>query len=106
MILKGRLRASLTLMSVLLTLPLFTTTSAMAQQGHAYGVFKHSDHAVAPPLRDTVPLPEKEGHRDKPIHLLLTPATRAPKPDGALQTLATTTASVGNITGFDGLGVG
>src|SRR6185437_9480253 len=65
-----------------------------------------SDHAKTIALRDMPNrVPEKEGHRDKPIHLLV-PAAPTGAPDTALQTTATTAPTVGNVTSFDGVGQG
>jgi hypothetical protein len=66
-----------------------------------------ADHATLPPLRDVKPLPEQEGHRDKPIRLLNNPDAALARPDGASQTVAVeAAATVGNVVSFDGLGVG
>jgi hypothetical protein len=65
-----------------------------------------SDHAKTIPLRDIKPIiPEQEGHRDKPIRLLV-PAPSTGAPDTALQTSAVTAPTVGNVTSFDGVGQG
>src|ERR1041385_8891856 len=65
-----------------------------------------ADHAKTIPLRDMPNrVPEKEGHRDKPIHLLV-PAAPTGAPDTALQTVATSAPAVGNVTSFDGVGQG
>ncbi len=64
------------------------------------------DHAKTIPLRDMKPIiPEQEGHRDKPIRLLV-PAPATGAPDTALQTTAVTAPTVGNVTSFDGVGQG
>jgi len=78
--------------------------SLAAQQGNQNGQFTTSDHAETPPLRTLAPLPEKEGHRDKPIRLLV--RGTAPKPDPALQTAPAAAVAVGPVVSFDGLGVG
>src|SRR5262249_61194784 len=65
-----------------------------------------SDHAKTTPLRDMQRMPVKEeGHRDKPIHLLV-PAAPTGAPDTALQTQAVTAPTVGNVNSFDGVGQG
>ena len=65
-----------------------------------------ADHAKTIPLRDMPNrVPEKEGHRDKPIRLLVAPASTG-APDTALQTTATSAPTVGNVTSFDGVGEG
>ena len=64
------------------------------------------DHAKTIPLRDMKPIiPEQEGHRDKPIRLLV-PAPSTGAPDTALQTSAVTAPTVGNVFSFDGVGQG
>jgi hypothetical protein len=64
------------------------------------------DHAKTIPLRDMQRIPvEQEGHRDKPIRLLV-PAAPTGAPDTALQTQAVTAPTVGNVTSFDGVGQG
>lgn len=64
------------------------------------------DHAKTVPLRDMPRLPvEEEGHRDKPIRLLV-PAASTGAPDTALQTQAVTAPTVGNVNSFDGVGQG
>lgn len=64
------------------------------------------DHAKTIPLRDIKPIiPEQEGHRDKPIRLLV-PAPSTGAPDTALQTSAVTAPTVGNVISFDGVGTG
>ena len=64
------------------------------------------DHAKTIPLRDMKPIiPEQEGHRDKPIRLLV-PAPSTGAPDTALQTTAVTAPTVGNVFSFDGVGQG
>src|SRR5499425_3323951 len=64
------------------------------------------DHAKTIPLRDMKPIiPEQEGHRDKPIRLLV-PAPSTGAPDTALQTSAVTAPTVGNVNSFDGVGQG
>jgi hypothetical protein len=65
-----------------------------------------SDHAKTIPLRDMQRMPVKEeGHRDKPIRLLV-PAAPTGAPDTALQTQAVTAPTVGNVNSFDGVGQG
>jgi hypothetical protein len=80
------------------------SANVAAQDVNQNGQFTTSDHAVTAPLRSLVPLQEKEGHRDKPIRLLVRGA--APKPDPALQTAPAAAVTVGNVVSFDGLGVG
>ncbi len=64
------------------------------------------DHAKTIPLRDMARIQvEEEGHRDKPIRLLV-PAAPTGAPDTALQTLAVTAPTVGNVNSFDGVGQG
>jgi hypothetical protein len=64
------------------------------------------DHAKTIPLRDMQRIPvEEEGHRDKPIRLLV-PAAPTGAPDTALQTQAVTAPTVGNVNSFDGVGQG
>lgn len=64
------------------------------------------DHAKTIPLRDMKPIiPEQEGHRDKPIRLLV-PAPSTGAPDTALQTTAVSAPTVGNVFSFDGVGQG
>jgi len=64
------------------------------------------DHAKTIPLRDMkIIIPEEEGHRDKPIRLLV-PAPSTGAQDTALQSLAVTAPTVGNVTSFDGVGQG
>jgi hypothetical protein len=64
------------------------------------------DHAKTVPLRDMKRIPvEEEGHRDKPIRLLV-PAAPTGAPDTALQTLAVSAPTVGNVNSFDGVGQG
>ena len=64
------------------------------------------DHAKTIPLRDMKPIiPEQEGHRDKPIRLLV-PAPSTGAPDTALQTTAMSAPTVGNVFSFDGVGQG
>jgi hypothetical protein len=68
--------------------------------------FGHSDHATTIPMRDMVSVHVEEGKHEKPLRLILKKGAITPKPDGALQTLANTSVSVGNVTSFAGLGVG
>jgi hypothetical protein len=64
------------------------------------------DHAKTIPLRDMKQIiPEEEGHRDKPIRLLV-PAAPTGAPDTALQTAAVSAPTVGNVNSFDGIGQG
>jgi uncharacterized membrane protein len=80
------------------------SVNVAAQDVDQNGQFTTSDHAVTAPLRSLVPLQEQEGHRDKPIRLLVRGA--APKPDPALQTAPAAAVTVGPVVSFDGLGVG
>jgi hypothetical protein len=80
------------------------SVNVTAQQVNQNGQFTTSDHAETPPLRTLTPLQEQEGHRDKPIRLLVRAA--APKPDPALQKAPAAAVSVGPVVSFDGLGVG
>jgi hypothetical protein len=98
---------SMSLLSVLLatTFSLFgISANAAAQEVNQNGQFTTSDHAVTAPLRSITPLQEQEGHRDKPLRLLVRAA--APKPDPALQTAPAAAVTVGPVVSFDGLGVG
>ncbi len=91
----------------LLVLSLFPlATSLVAQNVNQHGQFTTGDHATTPPLRQIVPLPEKEGHRDKPIRLLTPAGTRSGLPDRALQAATSTATAIGSVVSFDGLGVG
>ena len=74
-------------------------------QANATREFHGSDHASTPALRNMPPMAEREGHRDKPLHLLVHQAP-GNAPDGALQSQPGPAISVGNVTSFDGLGVG
>src|SRR5512140_3460653 len=69
-------------------------------------VLGHSDHARTIPMRDMVSVHVEEGKHEKPLRLILKNGAVTPKADGALQTLASTPGAVGNVTGFNGLGVG
>ena len=76
-------------LSVLLaamTFSLGMSVNVAAQQVNQNGEFTTSDHAETPPLRSIVPLREKEGHRAKPLRLILSSAASAPRTDPALQT--------------------
>jgi hypothetical protein len=86
---------------------LLASLSALPAQSHDQPKieFRGSDHAQTPPLRSMPPAEEREGHRDKPLHLLVHQAP-GNSPDGALQTQPGPAVSVGNVTSFDGLGVG
>jgi hypothetical protein len=90
---------------IVLLLAAFTTTLS-AQNVNQHGEFKGSDHAVTPPLRNIAPLQEQEGHRDKPLRLILKNGAVTPKADPAIQTAGAPLASVGSVVSFDGLGVG
>ena len=86
-----------------LCLLLFSTSAVFADN---HTEWSKSDHAKTVPLRDIKPIiPEQEGHRDKPIRLLV-PAPSTGAPDTALQTSAVTAPTVGNVTSFDGVGQG
>lgn len=83
---------------------LLLSTSTLFADNHTE--WSKGDHAKTIPLRDMKPMiPEKEGHRDKPIRLLV-PAAPTGAPDTALQTTAVTAPTVGNVTSFDGVGQG
>src|SRR5438270_1051341 len=77
----------------------------IAQENHR-PEFSHADHAHTLPLKNLPPLHEQEGHRDKPLHILLQQGASSARADGALQTTPGANVSVGNIFSFDGLGVG
>jgi hypothetical protein len=64
-----------------------------------------ADHAHTIPLRDMQPMKPREGHHEKPIRLLTPSAAKAGQ-DTALQTLAISAPSVGNVNGFPGVGQG
>ena len=88
---------------VCLSLFLVSITTLVAQNRTEWS---KGDHATTIPLRDMKPIiPEKEGHRDKPIRLLV-PAPSTGAPDTALQTAAVTAPTVGNVASFDGVGQG
>ena len=79
------------------------STSAFAEHGPEW---TKGDHAKTIPLRDMKQIiPEEEGHRDKPIRLLV-PAAPTGAPDTALQTAAVSAPAVGNVNSFDGIGQG
>ncbi len=84
----------------------FATASFAEASDQQKGTVKHSDHAEAPPLRDTAPLKEKDGQRDKPIRLLGAKNAISSTPDTAVQSFAVSAPTVGNVVSFDGLGVG
>ncbi len=82
---------------------LISTSNVFAQRRAEWS---KGDHAKTIPLRDMKPIiPEAEGHRDKPIRLLV-PAAPTGAPDTALQTAAVSAPTVGNVTSFDGIGQG
>ena len=82
---------------------LISTTAVLADNRTEWS---KSDHAKTIPLRDMQRMPVKEeGHRDKPIRLLV-PAAPTGAPDTALQTQAVTAPTVGNVNSFDGVGQG
>lgn len=88
---------------VSLSLLLFSASTLLADSRTEWS---KGDHAKTIPLRDIKPIiPEQEGHRDKPIRLLV-PAPATGAPDTALQTSAVTAPTVGNVTSFDGVGQG
>ncbi|MFC5489852.1 hypothetical protein ACFPK6_11555 [Dokdonella soli] len=83
------------------------SSTALAQNNEQVGQFTTSDHAVLPPLYEVTPLKEKEGHRDKPLRILINPEAAASRPDAAAQTaIVPAVATVGSVVSFDGLGVG
>jgi hypothetical protein len=84
-------------LAFLLTLPAFAEHHAEVS---------HGDHAKTPPLRDMPPAHETEGHRDKPLRLVLQPGASTPRPDAALQSFTAAAPTVGAVTTFPGLGVG
>src|SRR5262249_8909807 len=67
--------------------------------------WSRADHAHTIPLRDMVPMKPREGHHEKPIRLLVPSAGKAGQ-DTALQTLAISAPSVGNVNSFAGVGQG
>src|SRR5229473_3745259 len=82
---------------------LISTSNVFAQRRAEWS---KGDHAKTIPLRDMKPIiPEAEGHRDKPIRLLV-PAAPTGAPDTALQTAAVAAVTVGNVNSFDGIGQG
>src|SRR6266852_646487 len=82
---------------------LISTSNVFAQRRAEWS---KGDHAKTIPLRDMKPIiPEAEGHRDKPIRLLV-PAAPTGAPDTALQTAAVSAPTVGNVNSFDGIGQG
>src|SRR5689334_11328317 len=86
-----------------LCLLLFSTSILSAENRTEWS---KGDHAKTIPLRDMKTIvPEEEGHRDKPIRLLV-PAASTGAPDTALQTSAVTAPTVGNVSSFDGVGQG
>jgi len=64
-----------------------------------------ADHAHTIPLRDMVPMKPREGHQEKPLRLL-TPTAPKGGQDTALQTVAISAPSVGNVNNFAGVGQG
>src|ERR1041385_7340554 len=80
----------------------FSVLPTFAQKPESTG----SDHARTIPMRDMVSVHVEEGKHEKPLRLILKKGAVTPKPDGALQTLANTSVAVGNVTSFNGLGVG
>jgi len=94
----ARLLVCLSGISLLFSLP----QSASAQHKTEWS---KGDHATTIPLRDMPPMKVKEGHREKPIRLLV-PAPHTGAPDTALQTEAVAAPSVGNVFSFDGVGQG
>jgi uncharacterized membrane protein len=112
-LLEGTLMKRFRLMSPLSVLVATTTITLLgmsvnvaAQQVNQNGEFTTSDHAETPPLRSIMPLPEKEGHRAKPIRLVVAAAAGASRVDPALQTRPAAAVTIGNVVSFDGLGVG
>jgi hypothetical protein len=98
---KSSLQWSVRLVSLFLFL--ITAASALAENRPEWS---KADHAKTIPLRDMKTIiPEQEGHRDKPIRLLV-PAPSTGAPDTALQTSAVTAPTVGNVASFDGVGQG
>lgn len=85
---------------------LLLNSIAFAQERNQHGQFTTSDHAVTRPLREIVPLKEQEGHRDKPIRLMVRGTSGPNAVDGALQVAPAAVTAVGNVVSFDGLGVG
>jgi hypothetical protein len=80
----------------------FSVLPSFAQKPESKG----SDHARTIPMRDMVSVHVEEGKHEKPLRLILKRGAVTPKPDGALQTLANTSVAVGNVTSFNGLGIG
>ena len=98
------MRVSSSLLRFSCFLLLLTSTSNIFAQRKAE--WSKGDHAKTIPLRDMKPIvPEEEGHRDKPIRLLV-PAAPTGAPDTALQTQAVAAVTVGNVNSFDGIGQG
>ncbi len=98
------MRASSSLLRISCFLLLLTSTTNIFAQHK--GEWSKGDHAKTIPLRDMKPIiPEEEGHRDKPIRLLV-PAAPTGAPDTALQTQAISAPTVGNVNSFDGIGQG
>jgi hypothetical protein len=98
------MRTSSSLLRISCFLLLLISTSNVFAQHKAE--WSKGDHAKTIPLRDMTPIiPEEEGHRDKPIRLLV-PAAPTGLPDTALQTAAVAAVTVGNVTSFDGVGQG
>ncbi len=98
------MRVSSSLLRVSCFLLLLTSTSSIFAQHK--GEWSKGDHAKTIPLRDMKPIiPEEEGHRDKPIRLLVAAAPTG-APDTALQTQAVAAVTVGNVNSFDGIGQG
>src|SRR5690242_12683224 len=91
------LMVTLLCLSLLVTLPAFGEHRAESSRG---------DHAKTPPLRDMPPAHETEGHRDKPLRLILPRGASTPRADAAVQNFATAAPSVGAVNSFPGLGVG
>ncbi len=98
------MRLSSSLLRISCFLLLLTSTSNIFAQRKAE--WSKGDHAKTIPLRDMKPIvPEEEGHRDKPIRLLVAAAPTG-APDTALQTQAVAAVTVGNVNSFDGIGQG
>lgn len=84
------------------------TMSLFAQAPVATGPFVvHAQHAVAPPLRETVPIPPAESeHRVLPLRMPNPVGPGQGGPDGALQTSILPLVGTSSVVSFPGLGNG
>jgi hypothetical protein len=99
----SRSRMGAASIALVLSAALLVTLPAYAEH---HAEVSHGDHAKTPPLRDMPPAHETEGHRDKPLRLLLQSGASATRNDGALQSVTAAAPSVGAVNSFAGLGVG